>query len=158
MARWLGIDHGSRRIGVAVGETTTPIASPVGLLSAREADLEKRIAQIAEDYGAAGAVVGWPLNEDGSEGPQGRLAREFAAMLAEKTHLDVRLWDERLSSFEAEERLRGRLTRTQKRRRQDSVAAAAFLEEFLKCDGPRSAPRPSEIDDGQPGQQTTRHD
>lgn len=140
MARWLGIDHGTKRIGVAVGETASGIATPVEQLSA-DADAA-RFAGLAAEYGAAGVVVGWPLNADGSEGRQGRLARKFAAALAEETHLDVRLWDERLSSFEADQRLRGHFTRRQKKSRHDAVAAAAFLGDFLARGGPESAPRP----------------
>jgi putative Holliday junction resolvase len=153
MACWLGIDHGTKRIGVAVGRTAAGIASPVETLAVGEADAPGGIARIARDYEAVGVVVGWPLNADGSEGPQARLARQFAETLAEETHLDVRLWDERLSSFEADDRLKGRLTRSQKRRYQDSVAAAAFLADFLKGDGPDSAPRPSEIGDIKPAEQ-----
>jgi len=140
MARWLGIDHGTKRIGVAVGETASRIATPLAQLSAQDPGAAQRIAEWAAEYGAVGAVVGWPLRADGSEGSQGRIARQYALGLAKQAGLDVRLWDERLSSFEADERLRGRLTRRQKKRRHDAVAAAAFLEDFLAHGGPESAP------------------
>jgi len=97
MARWLGLDHGTKRIGIAVGDAATKIASPVAPLSADSADLAVQIARLAAQYDAVGIVVGWPINDDGSEGPQARQARQFAADLAGKTHLDVRLWDERLN-------------------------------------------------------------
>ena len=141
MARWLGIDHGTKRIGLAVGDDQAPLASPLDQALLAEGGLIRRIRQVVDEYGAVGIVVGWPLNDDDSEGPQGRLAREFAVDLAKQTGLDVRLWDERLSSFEADERLRGTLTRKQKARRHDSVAAAVFLTDFLTHDGPARAPR-----------------
>ncbi len=141
MARWLGIDHGVKRIGVAVGDTVSRIVSPVELLLAGVVDVPARIAELAEEYAAVGVVVGWPLNADGSEGRQSRLAQRFAAIVVGRTHLDVRLWDERLSSFQADQQLRGRLTRKKKKRRHDALAAAAMLGDFLALDGPDSAPR-----------------
>jgi len=144
MARWLGIDHGTSRVGLAAGDDEGQVASPLGQLDASDPALAERIADRAREYGVAGLVVGWPINDDGSEGRQGRLAREFAVGLARATGMEVRLWDERLSSFEADVRLRGRLTRRKKKRRHDAVAAAAFLEDFLSRRGPEKAPRASE--------------
>ena len=144
MARWLGIDHGTRRIGLAIGDAEAGIASPLEQAPLAMGPLAKRVRELAEEYAAVGVVVGWPINADGSEGPQGRLARRFAAKLAEATGLDIRLWDERLSSFEADQRLKGIFTRKQKRRRHDAVAAAEFLKDFLASNGPDLAPRPAE--------------
>lgn len=145
MGRWLAIDHGRKRMGVAVGDSQHGIASPLEGLAATDPDTVGRIAQLAEEYQAAGVVVGWPLKADGTEGAQAKLARAFAAELGERTGLDVRLWDETLSSFEADQRLSGQLTRAKKKRRHDAVAAAAFLEDFLRSGGQRSAPRPGEV-------------
>lgn len=146
MARWLGIDHGGKRIGVAVGGAGESVTTPLEQLSADDPDLSDRIVSLAAEYDATGIVVGWPVNADGSEGPQGALARAFAISLAEATGLDVRLWDERLSSFEADDRLKGSLTRTQKKRRQDSVAAAVFLADFLSADGPNTTPPAADVE------------
>ncbi len=146
MARWLGIDHGHKRIGIAAGDAETRIASPLETIAADHPDPLGAILQLAGEYDAAGLVVGWPLNADGTEGAQGRLARGFAAELADRTDLDVRLWDETLSSFEADRKLRGQWTRKKRRARQDAVAAAAFLEDFLNCGGDRTAPRPADVD------------
>jgi putative Holliday junction resolvase len=156
MARWLGIDHGAKRIGLAVGDSQTGVASPArpiagvecggGSPEARHARVVGAILSAARQYHAEGLVVGWPLNADGSEGRQGALVRRFATELARQTGLDVRLWDERLSSFEADSRLRGTWTRRKKKVRQDSVAAAAFLEDFLRRDGAATAPRPERAD------------
>ena len=148
MSRWLGIDHGTRRIGVAAGSTEDGIAGPLEMIPAVPADLAvRRIRQLAHDYRVDGVVVGWPLNMDDTEGPQARLARRMACELAEATGLDVRLWDERLTSFEADEALAGLFTRKGRKARQDAIAAAAMLRHFLIANGPEKAPRPGEIAD-----------
>jgi len=146
MGRWLGIDHGAKRIGVAAGDTADGIASPLEVVPAEpSAAAMSRIAEIAADYQAEGIVVGWPLNMDDTEGPQGRLARAMAERLAAATGRDVRLWDERLSSFAADRALAGVLTRKKKKARQDAVAAAAMLQDFLSSGGPDAAPRPADV-------------
>ncbi|NLF32978.1 MAG: Holliday junction resolvase RuvX [Planctomycetes bacterium] len=145
MTRWLGIDHGSRRIGVAVSDAGGSIASPLEGVPAEPASRAfERIAALAAEYGAAGAVVGWPLNTDDTEGPQGALARRFAIDLAEATGLDVRLWDERFTSAAADAKLAGLYTRRQKKARQDAVAAAMILGDFLAVGGPDAAPTAAE--------------
>jgi len=146
MSRWLGIDHGTKRIGVAVGSTDDNIATPVSVIPADPiADALGEIVRLAGQYEAAGVVVGWPINMDDSEGPQGKAARAMAAQLAKRHRIDVRLWDERLSSFAADQALAGKLTRKQRRSRQDSVAAAMMLQDFLANDGPAVAQRPHQI-------------
>jgi putative Holliday junction resolvase len=85
---------------------------------------------------------------DDSEGPQAREAREFACRLRQRSGGDVRLWDERLSSFEADQALAGHLTRKKRRRRQDAIAAAVILQDFFFRGGPDSAPRCDEISAG----------
>jgi putative Holliday junction resolvase len=147
MGRWLAIDHGTARVGTAVGDTAAGLASPLEGLGGDDPALAERIAALAAEYGVEGVVVGWPLNDDGTEGPQGKAARRFAVDLAERTGLEVRLWDETLSTYEAGLRLRGQLTRAKKKRREDSIAAQAFLEGFLEQDGPGKAPRAESIAD-----------
>ena len=143
MSRWLALDHGLRRIGVAVGDDQARIASPVAVLTSPN-PLEE-IARLAAEYSVDGIVVGWPINADGSEGPQAQLARQFAVSVRERTGRDVRLWDERLSSFAADESLRGQLTRKKRKARQDAIAAATILQDFFSNGGPDAAPRPDEI-------------
>jgi putative Holliday junction resolvase len=145
MGFWLGIDHGTRRIGVALGSTANGIASPLEVVAAEPWDRAvARIRQLAEEYRAEGLVVGWPLNTDDTEGPQGVLVRQAACRLAEQTGLDVRLWDERLTSFAADQALAGAYTRKGKKARQDAVAAAEILRDFMACDGPTKAMRAAE--------------
>ena len=147
MSGWLGIDHGHKRIGVAVGNVEDGIATPAGMLPAEPASgVSAEIARLAGEYDAVGIVVGLPLNMDDTIGPQAIKARDFALELAEATGLDVRLWDERLSSFQADSNLAGHMTRKKRRARQDAIAAADFLGDFLKNNGPAIAKRPHEID------------
>ncbi len=146
MGRWLCIDHGAARIGLAAGSLPPGIASPMEVIPARphEAAIAS-IVKIARDFGADGIVVGWPLNMDDTEGPQGRLARALAVEIAAASGLDVRMWDERLSSFAADQALRGQLTRKKKKQRQDAIAAATILQDFFAAGGPDAAPRPGEL-------------
>ena len=148
MSRWLGIDHGSKRVGVAVGEESIAIAAPVTVLNGAEFEhILDEIVRICDEHGASGVVVGWPLNMDDTEGPQGKITRAFALQLADRTDLDVRLWDERLTSFQADQALSQTFTRKKKKARQDAIAAAVILQDFLSAGGPESAPRPDEITD-----------
>jgi len=145
MGCWLGIDHGTKRIGVAAGGTDEGIATPVTAIPAGPTDRAvEHILQLARQYTAEGIVVGWPINMNGTEGPQGQLARSMARRLARAGELDVRLWDERLSSFAADEAMAGKLTRKQKKQRRDAVAAAEMLRDFLTSGGPNSARRADE--------------
>ena len=146
MARWLAIDHGSKRFGVAVGTHENAMASPVAVLSASPAmRVFQEILKLADQYNVAGIVIGWPLNMDDSEGPQAVSARAMAMELSTMTSLDVRLWDERLSSFTADNALAGHLTRKKRRARQDSLAAATILQDFFSRNGPDVAPRPRDM-------------
>ena len=149
MGRWLGVDPGTVRIGLALGNTGDGIASPLQVIPAEpRQSLPERIDAVAEEYGVAGLVVGWPLNMDDSEGPQALHARQLARELADATGRDVRMWDERLSSFTADQALAGLLTRKKRKALQDAIAAATFLQDFLSCGGPDAAPRPDEIPGG----------
>ncbi|NQU74799.1 MAG: Holliday junction resolvase RuvX [Planctomycetes bacterium] len=145
MTRWLAVDHGTKRIGLAVSDETGSIVSPMGAIPATPAALAfSRIADLADEYDISGVVVGWPLNVNDTEGPQGRLARAFACELAEAVEFDVRLWDERLSSLAADEKLAGHYTPKQAKSRRDAVAAATILADFLAADGPNTAPTPQQ--------------
>lgn len=140
MPSYLGIDYGTKRIGLAVGDDVTQTASPVTTVTAqgpldRDADA---VASVAEEYGTAAFVLGLPLNMDGTEGPQVKLVRAFGAALAARTGLDVHYVDERLSSIAADDLLRpAELTRKKKKGVQDAVAAAVILQTFLSEERPQ---------------------
>ncbi|HOW71697.1 MAG TPA: Holliday junction resolvase RuvX [Phycisphaerae bacterium] len=132
--RFLGVDLGGKRIGLALGESESGVASPLRTIDAR-ADIAgdvSAILAVADEYAADAIVLGLPLNMDDTEGPQARLSREVAAALERAGSLPVRLYDERLTSHAADQRLAGReLTRKRKKARQDAVAAQVLLESFM---------------------------
>lgn len=128
----LAIDPGSKRVGVAaVG--ALGIVTPVTTLQAvPEADWLRELRALAEARDAVGVVVGLPVNMDGTEGPAARGARELARRVAQATGLPVALQDERLTSLDAASRFRGSgMTRDQRKKRLDAVAAAAILETYV---------------------------
>ena len=148
----LALDVGERRIGVAVSDDTGLIAAPLQVVArASKAEDFRCIAGLIREQGAAGLVVGHPLNADGSAGPQAQRIERYAAALAEALQeqgLDVPivLWDEHLSTQRAAETmaLTGRRAR-QQRGRIDAVAAAVFLQDYLDEQRPPAAP-PEEDD------------
>lgn len=124
------LDLGKRRIGIAIADDDGLAVHPVGALERRSLirDLEMIRKQLAE-FEVTHVVVGLPLNMDGSAGPAARAAEAFANRLREMTGLPVDLFDERLTSFEAEERLKqlyGR--RAREKGTIDAVAASIILE------------------------------
>jgi putative holliday junction resolvase len=136
--RTLGVDLGRVRIGLALADEVLRTARPLQTLVRRgeEADLAA-IAALARDYEVTCAVLGLPLNMDGTEGASARLARAFQPRLAEALGVPVELHDERLSSFEAESRLREQgFSSREARSMVDAEAAAVILQGWLD----RSAP------------------
>ena len=135
MTRYLGIDYGTKRIGLAVGDDVSRIASPVEMVPATgsPADHATAVLRVADDYGVDAFVVGLPMNMDDSEGPQARLTRNFGDAVAAATGKPVHYFDERLSSLAADELLQpAELTRKKKKKRRDSVAAQVILQGFLE--------------------------
>jgi putative Holliday junction resolvase len=135
--RYLAIDCGQRRTGLAVGDDETRIATPLRVVesSSPQARLAA-ITRAATDEQADALVLGLPLNMDDTEGPPARDARAMARQLEAATGLPVHLVDERLSSHEADARLAGRgLTRDKKKQRRDAVAAAVILQTYWEVGG-----------------------
>ena len=132
--RYLGIDLGDKRTGVAVGDSVTGIATPLDVIETGSADERlARLRGVIEREGPDELVVGWPLNMDGSVGPSAEKCKAFADQLAELTRLPVRLHDERLTSAEADEQMAMTgLTHKQKKARRDALAAAAILRGFFE--------------------------
>ena len=130
--RYLAIDYGTRRTGLAICDPNETIVSPLTVLQS-EQTLSEKIGQIVKDESVEAIVLGLPLNMDGSEGPQIQLVLKFADQLQAHLKIPVYLQDERLSSFGAEEKLApANLTRGEKKKRLDAVAAAEILEAFLE--------------------------
>jgi len=131
--RYLGLDLGRARIGLALADDVLRTARPLRALEHRsERDDLAAIASVAAEYEVQLAVVGLPFNMDGSEGPAARHARAFAARLGDALGVPVELFDERLSTFEAESRLRDQgFSARDRRQRVDAEAAAVILQGWL---------------------------
>jgi putative holliday junction resolvase len=133
MARVLGVDPGTRRIGIAVSDPTGTVARPLTWISAEpQATLVERLAQLAREQEAEELAVGLPWRMDGSQGPEAHAARQLALALRRATGLPVALVDERLTSIAAERALIAAGERRERRRKlSDQVAAALILQGHL---------------------------
>ena len=129
--RYLAIDHGQKRTGLALCDADEKVVSPLSVVETGRTLIPK-IREVVEEYGTEAFVVGLPYNMDGTEGPRAAEVRRFAETLTAAIPLPLEFFDERLSSFEAREKLLGlELTRKGKKKRIDAVAAAAILQGFL---------------------------
>jgi putative Holliday junction resolvase len=133
----LGIDHGSKRIGLAVSDPSGMVALPAGTLESRgfERDLAA-IRQVVEARQVERIVVGLPIHMDGRRGHQAEAAQKFAERLAEELGLPVDTLDERWTTREAERALAATGRKGKKKRAViDSVAAALLLRTYLEREG-----------------------
>jgi putative Holliday junction resolvase len=129
--RILAVDPGTKRIGVALCDELEIAVRPLPVLASRGGEHNARaIAELARAHGAEGIVIGWPLHMDGTISPSAERARRLARRLHALTGLPVVLWDERLTSVEAETLLRERGERPTPERI-DQVAACVILQDFL---------------------------
>lgn len=138
--RILSLDVGERRIGVAAADEEARVAVPLTVVERREpsADLEA-VVRLVQEQSAATVVVGLPISLNGSLGPQARQVKAFAEELSSRLSVPVEYWDERLSTVEAERRLRsavpgGRRSGPKKRAdkgRRDTLAATIVLQAYL---------------------------
>lgn len=132
--RYLGLDVGNRRIGVAVSDELGFTAQPVLTLERKRSRREdlRSIARLCRRFGVAGIVVGNPVHLSGDDSPQTARTQAFAAELGALTSLPIHLWDERLTTREAHQILydAGR-ARQEHRKVVDQVAATLILQSFL---------------------------
>lgn len=130
----VGLDLGSKTVGVAVSDTTWLIASPLALIERRKftTDVETLFG-LMETRGAAGLVIGLPVNMDGTEGAKCQSARAFARHLLRLRDLTIAFWDERLSSAAVNRVLIAEADATRQRRAGavDKLAAAWILQGAL---------------------------
>jgi putative pre-16S rRNA nuclease len=128
------IDYGKRRLGIAASDTLGILMYPAGVI--RRRSLKYDLAALSErlrELEASRVIVGLPLNMDGSVGEAARAAEQFARHLREATRLEVELYDERLSTWEAQMRLK---TGPRHRRRSvavDAAAAVIILESWFQA-------------------------
>jgi putative Holliday junction resolvase len=129
----LGLDLGTRTIGVAVSDGMRYSATPLETIRRTKftADADRLLELIAENSAVA-IVLGLPLNMDGSEGPRAQSTRAFARNFKQKTHLPLVFWDERLSTSAVTRMLIEADTRRDKRAEVvDKLAASYILQGFL---------------------------
>lgn len=132
----LGIDFGTKRLGLAVCNREQTIASPVETLMRRSDDLDaRRLRTLVDDYRVVGLVVGLPVHMSGDEGQQAAAARAFGEWIAGEVERPVAFWDERHTSQKADVVLFGADLTPQKRQElRDRLAAQAILQSYLDAE------------------------
>jgi putative Holliday junction resolvase len=137
--RYLAIDYGTKRTGLAICDPTETIVSPLAIIKSRKELLEK-ISEIVHTENVGAIVLGLPLSMDNSKGAQAQLVLKFAERLRSHLKIPVYLQDERLSTYTAEEKLSlANLTRSEIADRIDAVAAGEILEAFLEQNKPKNS-------------------
>jgi putative Holliday junction resolvase len=131
--RLLGLDFGTKRIGVALSDEMGWTAQGLTTIERRGNNRDLgRIGQLVEEHSVEWIVLGLPLNMDGSEGKAAGAVRKFAVLLEERLGLPVHLWDERLTSWEAEGILKEAEVKPKKRKQVvDKLAATLILKGYL---------------------------
>ncbi|HXG48595.1 MAG TPA: Holliday junction resolvase RuvX [Methylomirabilota bacterium] len=131
--RYLALDPGSKRVGVAVSDELRMIAQPLEFIPAEPfAGFLVRLQQIVTEKEVGLILVGMPRNMDGTYGPAAERVREWVAALASKLSIPIKTWDERLTSAQANRVLgQGRVRRDQRKQKVDAMAAAILLQSYL---------------------------
>lgn len=132
--RLLGLDIGTKTIGLALSDTLLTIATPAETISRKKFTEDvKRLAEIIVAQDVGGLILGLPVQMDGNEGPKCQSVRQFAENLLEIIDIPVAFWDERLSTAAVERLLVTEADMTRKRRAQvvDKMAAAYILQGAL---------------------------
>ncbi len=130
--KYLAIDYGFKRTGLAVSDSTETIVSPLKVIKGKKKFIPEILKTIKKQQIQA-VVVGLPINMDGTYGDQYKFTKEFAKKLEKSLSVPLYYHDERLSTFGAEKKLEN-LEMTYKKKKEilDAIAAAEILEEFLK--------------------------
>ena len=131
--RVLAIDHGTKRMGIAVSDPSGMIALPLEFIPAEpfNAFLD-RLKQLIQEKEVEQILVGMPRNMDGSYGPAAAKVREFIAVLKETIAVPILTWDERLTSTQANRFLvQANVSRKDRKEKVDQAAAAILLQSFL---------------------------
>ena len=131
--RILALDHGAKRIGVAVSDELKMIAQPLEFIPAEPfADFLARLKEILREKEVELILLGMPRNMDGSYGPAALKVQDFAAALRHAVAIPVQTWDERLTSVQANRFLiQGGVRRDKRKQRVDQAAAAILLQSYL---------------------------
>ena len=131
--RILALDHGTKRIGVAVSDETKTIAQPLEYIPAEPfADFLARLKQLLIAKEVDLILIGLPRNMDGSYGPAAQKVEAFVAVLKTAITIPIKTWDERLTSAQANRILiQARVRRDQRKEKVDKMAAAILLQSYL---------------------------
>ena len=131
--RILALDHGSKRIGVAVSDETRAIAQPLEYIPAEPfGDFIVRLKAILAEKEIDLVLIGLPRNMDGSYGPAAQKVETFVAVLKTAVTVPIKLWDERLTSTMANRILiQGNVRRAKRKEKVDKMAAAILLQSYL---------------------------
>lgn len=134
--RIMGLDLGSKTVGVAVSDSLLLTAQGLEIIRRKEENkLRRTLARIEElivEYGVEEIVLGLPMNMNATEGPRAELSREFKDKLERRTGLPVVLWDERLTTVAAERAMiDAGIRREQRKEYVDKIAAALILQGYL---------------------------
>ena len=132
--RYLAIDLGDKRTGLATGDDDTKLVSPAGVLKIPRGEaLVEAIMKAVVEHEPGAIIIGLPLHMDGTEGDRAKIAREFASDITKCCGLPVHLQDERLTIYAADQRMaRSGRTHKQKKQIRDALAAAVILQDFLE--------------------------
>jgi putative pre-16S rRNA nuclease len=131
--RILAIDHGSRRIGIAVSDEMKMIAQPLEFIPAEPfAAFLVRLQELLREKEVELILVGMPRNMDGSYGPAAQKVEEFVTALKSQVSVPIKTWDERLTSAQANRILiQGNVRRDKRKEKVDKMAAAILLQSYL---------------------------
>ena len=131
--RILSLDVGKKKVGIAISDALGITAQPLDTLirKAKKADLA-RIEKVIHDMNVSKIIVGLPLNMDGTEGPMAKEIYSFVKELEKEIRIPVELWDERLTTMEAERLLlEADLSRKKRKKLDDKIAAQLILQSYL---------------------------
>ena len=131
--RILAIDHGSKRMGIAVSDELKMIAQPLEFIPAEPlAGFLTRLKELIRDQQVELILVGLPRNMDGSYGPAAQKVQDFVAALKGALTVPIKTWDERLTSAQANRLLiQGNVRREKRKEKVDKMAAAILLQSYL---------------------------
>jgi putative Holliday junction resolvase len=131
--RVLAIDHGTKRMGIALSDETLTIAQPLEFIPAEPfADFLARLKRLITEKQVDQILIGMPRNMDGSYGPAALKVQEFVAVLKETIAVPIKTWDERLTSAQANRMLiQAEVRRDKRKQRVDAAAAAILLQSYL---------------------------
>src|SRR6266850_3052728 len=137
--RILAIDHGTRRMGIAISDELRTLAQPIEFIPAQPfADFLARLKELLCEKEVELILVGVPRNMDGSYGPAALKVQDFVAALKKAVTVPIKTWDERLTSVQANRFLiAGNVRREKRKEKVDKMAAAILLQSYLDSRGMR---------------------